>query len=255
MRIFGLTVSFIALFFSPARCEKLYLKDGRAVKGVVIEENGKYVEIVDAVYGCPMLYFSGEIDRITNDSGRPRKDRLPEKNLQAPVYPLYRNADFRFEIPVPDGWGISAFELTHSHTGKKPLMEVTFLPEKGKKIPYFRIQVFDTESPRDLLLSVKDRMRKYLFVWKKKGGSAFQVKEWPCIRSSRGQEYISREMLFIAQGKSGCKEKPGTQTVFVDSFFPGQKYMVKVSMYYYLNESSRYKSVYEELTGGFRFTK
>jgi len=246
-----LTAAFIVLFFPPARCERLYLNDGRVVNGMIIEENDRYVEIVNSSCGSPMLYLWGEIARITDDAGLPRKDLPAANDIRAPVY---RNAEFGFAVPVPDGWIISAFESTHS-TGEKPLMDVTFMPEKGKKIPYFRIQVFDTESPRDLLLSVKNRMRKYLLVWKKKGIPAFQVKEWPRIRSSRGQEYISREMLFIAQGKSGCKDKPGTRTVFVDSFFPGEKYMVRVSMYYYLDESSRYKPVYEELTGGFRFTK
>lgn len=247
-----MTVSFIVFFCAPARCEKLFLKDGKAVNGVIIEENNRYVEIVNSSCGSPMLYLREEIERIIDDAGLPRKDLPAAKDLRAPVY---RNAEFGFEVPVPDGWAISAFESTHSHTGKKPLMEVTFLPEKDKKTPYFRIQVFDAESSRDLLLSVKDRMRRYLLVWKKKGVPAFQVKEWPRIRSSGGQEYISREMLFIAQEKSGCKDKPGARTMFVDRFFPGKQYMVRVSMYCYLNESSRYKPVYEELTGGFRFTK
>jgi len=247
-----LTVSFIVFFCAPARCARLYLKDGGTVNGVIIEENNRYVEMLNSACGSPMLYLREEIERIIDDVGLPRKDLPAVKGLRSPVY---RDAEFGFEVPVPDGWLISAFESTHSYTGRKLRMEVTFLPEKDKETPYFRIQVFDTESPRDLLLSMKDRMRRFLLVWEKKGIPAFQVKEWPRIRSSRGQEYISREMLFIAQGKSGCKDKPGTRTVLVDTFFPGKQYMVRVSMYYYLSESNRYKPIYEELTGGFRFTK
>lgn len=253
MRIFWLTAVFIVLFFPPARCEKLHLKDGRAVKGVIIEENGKYVEIVDAVYGSPRLYFSGEIDRITDDSGRPRKDLPVPDNLPVPAYPLYRNSEFGFEIPVPDGWAMSASGSAHSRPGKKLLMEATFLPEKDKTIPYLRIQVFDTDNSRDLLLSVKDRMRKQLLVWKKKGILALQVKEWPRIRAAGGQEYISRELLFIAPEKSRRRYQPGTQIVLVDTFFPGKRYIVKVSLCVYLEESSRYKALYGELVEGFRF--
>jgi len=149
---------------------------------------------------------------------------------------------------------MSASESVHSRPGKKLLMEVTFLPEKDKTIPYLRIQVFDTENPLDLLLSVKDRMRKQLLIWKKKGIPALQIKKEPYLHVAGEQNSIRREMVFSAPRRHELKNAFYTQILLVDSFFPGKRYMVKVSLCSSLKTSSRYKAAYEELVEGFRFS-
>lgn len=246
--VFALTAVFTVFFISPARCEKLYLKNGRVVNGVIIEANDKYVKIIDPDHGCPMLYLSGEIKVTTSgDGGR------KEEECSGCSYSVYRNATFGLELPVPSGWKIFDTPRSGVFSPKVILFKIDFTPGAEEALPCIRVQVFNAGDSKDLLQEIKDRMRNRLVLWRRKDVSPVWISEWPSVHSAAGRYYIRRTMIFTAGDKS--EYKPGSEILTSDSFFQGKKYMVKVSLCVSPGDYGRYKAMYKDIIDGFRFSR
>lgn len=60
-----LTVMFLTLVCSTARAELIYLKDGRVIKGKVVEKGNYYIKVLEG--RLPKLYYNEQIEKIMDE--------------------------------------------------------------------------------------------------------------------------------------------------------------------------------------------
>lgn len=65
MKKFVLTAMFTVLICSVARAEIIYLKDGRVIRGKVVERGNYYIKVLEG--RLPKLYYNEQIDKIMDE--------------------------------------------------------------------------------------------------------------------------------------------------------------------------------------------
>lgn len=195
-------VSTIVLYTCVSFAETVYLKNGKAINGRILETTDKYVRI--EFEGVPLTYYFNEIEKI--------------EGLNAALVPmapsasgkLYRDKEYGFELRAPRGWHISKIapgtegtKLGGVKFTKNPADEANPFPIIGITVDAVGTSPYNTgiNSALDFARKIFEGQRRMAA---SKGGK-FQAIEEPReieIGGQRAARFITK--LISSSGKAMC---------------------------------------------------
>lgn len=261
-RFFSLTACISICLLAWAKEDTVYLKDGRVIKGTIVEKNDLYIKIIQPKHGIPLVYWPSEIKKIDTDSEYSPDNAPKTAERYECEYAVYENTEFGFKISVPKNWKKNDVPSKRpvSDSGERNLLSRTvFTPYEKTSVlyeknfvPYVNVIVFKMEDNKDLLRIFKDLHRKKAIAAKEQGTFSYRMKGPPVELSRGAQRYVQGSAIFVP-GVSGAGVS-GREITIIDNYFAGRGCVIWVALGMYSDELSRYSGINDKIVETFSLT-